>query len=80
MDGQDQDTRTQVRAAYTKVALGADSCGVGRCGSQQGGSLATGYSETDAVKSSSTSEAAPGSTASSRRGGWASRAASSAST
>ena len=48
MDGQDNDrTRAQVRAAYAKVATGADGCAVGCCGTQHGGSLALGYSEED---------------------------------
>ena len=48
MDGQQEDqTRAQVRAAYAKVAEGADGCGVGCCGTQQGGSLALGYTQDD---------------------------------
>jgi SAM-dependent methyltransferase len=48
MDGQNNDqTRAQVRAAYAKVAQGADGCGVGCCGTQHGGSLAMGYSPDD---------------------------------
>jgi arsenite methyltransferase len=48
MDGEDDDqTRSQVRAAYARVALGADGCAVGCCGTQQGGSLALGYSADD---------------------------------
>jgi arsenite methyltransferase len=45
MDGQNEDqTRAQVRAAYARVARGADGCAVGCCGTQHGGSLALGYS------------------------------------
>jgi SAM-dependent methyltransferase len=41
-------TRDQVRAAYGKVAKGqADGCSVGCCGTQQGGSLALGYTSED---------------------------------
>jgi SAM-dependent methyltransferase len=46
MDGRNEhETRAQVRAAYAKVAQGADGCAVGCCGTQRGGSLALGYSE-----------------------------------
>jgi SAM-dependent methyltransferase len=37
--------RQQVRATYGEVAKGKDGCSVGCCGSQNGGSLALGYSE-----------------------------------
>jgi arsenite methyltransferase len=49
MDTQDNDkVRTQVRAAYAKVAKGADGCSVGCCGSKAGsGSLAMGYTAAD---------------------------------
>jgi SAM-dependent methyltransferase len=48
MNAQDNDqTRTQVREAYAKVARGADGCAVGCCGTQQGGSLALGYTAED---------------------------------
>jgi arsenite methyltransferase len=40
-------TRDQVRAAYSKVAKGQDGCSVGCCGTQQGGSLALGYTSED---------------------------------
>lgn len=48
MESQDNDqTRSQVRAAYARVAEGQDGCAVGCCGMQNGGSLALGYSEQD---------------------------------
>jgi arsenite methyltransferase len=40
-------TRDQVRAAYGKVANGEDGCSVGCCGTQQGGSLALGYTSAE---------------------------------
>jgi arsenite methyltransferase len=44
MQTQDNDrVRDQVRAAYAKVAKGADGCGVGCCGTQGSGSMAMGY-------------------------------------
>jgi SAM-dependent methyltransferase len=43
----DDQTRAQVRAAYAKVATGADGCSVGCCGTQHGGSLALGYTQDD---------------------------------
>jgi SAM-dependent methyltransferase len=48
METQDNDqVRTQVRAAYAKVAQGADGCSVGCCGTKGSGSLAMGYTEAD---------------------------------
>jgi arsenite methyltransferase len=48
METQDNDqVRTQVRAAYAKVAKGADGCSVGCCGTKGSGSLAMGYTEAD---------------------------------
>jgi arsenite methyltransferase len=48
METQDNDqVRTQVRAAYAKVAKGADGCSVGCCGTTGSGSLAMGYTEAD---------------------------------
>jgi arsenite methyltransferase len=48
MEAQDNDqVRTQVRAAYAKVAKGADGCSVGCCGTTGSGSLAMGYTEAD---------------------------------
>ena len=39
--------RTQVRAAYAKVANGAGGCSVGCCGTEGAGSLALGYTPED---------------------------------
>jgi arsenite methyltransferase len=48
MDTQDNDrVRTQVRTAYAKVAKGAGGCSVGCCGTDDGGSLALGYTKED---------------------------------
>jgi arsenite methyltransferase len=48
METHDNDeVRARVRAAYTKVAKGADGCSVGCCGTKGSGSLAMGYSEHD---------------------------------
>jgi SAM-dependent methyltransferase len=48
METQDNDqVRTQVRAAYAKVAKGADGCSVGCCGTTGSGSLAMGYTAAD---------------------------------
>ena len=48
MESRDNDrVRERVRAAYTKVALGADGCAVGCCGNQSSGSLALGYTSED---------------------------------
>ena len=50
METQDNDTiRTQVRAAYAKVANGAGGCSVGCCGTANGGSIAMGYSSDELV-------------------------------
>jgi arsenite methyltransferase len=44
----DQDrVREQVRAAYGEIAKGKDGCSVGCCGTQNGGSLALGYTADD---------------------------------
>jgi SAM-dependent methyltransferase len=43
----DDETRTQVRAAYAKVADGQDGCAVGCCGGRNGGSRSVGYSEAE---------------------------------
>ncbi len=48
MDTQDNDrVRTQVRAAYAKIADGAGGCSVGCCGTENEGSLAMGYTKED---------------------------------
>jgi arsenite methyltransferase len=48
MQSQDKDqVRSQVRAAYAKVARGAGGCGVGCCGTEGSGSLAMGYTTED---------------------------------
>jgi SAM-dependent methyltransferase len=48
METSDQDrVREQVRNAYGEIAKGKDGCAVGCCGTQNGGSLALGYSEDD---------------------------------
>jgi SAM-dependent methyltransferase len=48
MENQDHDrVRTQVRAAYAKVAQGAGGCSVGCCGTEGRGSLAMGYTKED---------------------------------
>src|SRR5688572_4377498 len=48
MESHDSDrVREQVRAAYAKVARGADGCAVGCCGNQGSGSLAMGYTQDD---------------------------------
>lgn len=41
------EVRDHVRTAYAKIAQGADGCSVGCCGSENGGSLALGYTEDD---------------------------------
>jgi SAM-dependent methyltransferase len=44
----DQDqVRSQVRAAYAEIAKGRDGCGVGCCGTQGSGSLELGYTSED---------------------------------
>jgi arsenite methyltransferase len=51
METQDNDqVRGQVRAAYAKVAKGADGCSVGCCGTKGGGSLAMGYTVEDLAR------------------------------
>jgi arsenite methyltransferase len=48
METHDNDQiRTQVRAAYAKVAKGAGGCAVGCCGTEGAGSMAMGYTEED---------------------------------
>jgi SAM-dependent methyltransferase len=48
MENTNQDEiRAHVRAAYAKVAGGADGCKVGCCGTQGAGSLAMGYTPAD---------------------------------
>ncbi len=48
MDARQNDrVRTQVRAAYGKVAEGAGACSVGCCGTEGAGSLALGYTPED---------------------------------
>jgi SAM-dependent methyltransferase len=45
MERMDEDrVREKVRAAYGEIAKGKDGCSVGCCGTQNGGSLALGYS------------------------------------
>jgi arsenite methyltransferase len=48
MESHNEDkVREQVRAAYGEIAKGKDGCGVGCCGTQNGGSLALGYTKDD---------------------------------
>jgi SAM-dependent methyltransferase len=48
MDIQDNDrVRNQVRTAYANVAKGGSGCSVGCCGTEDGGSLALGYTNED---------------------------------
>jgi arsenite methyltransferase len=48
MENQDADrVREQVRSAYGEIAKGKDGCSVGCCGTQNGGSLALGYTADD---------------------------------
>jgi len=48
MDTQDNDrVRNQVRTAYANVAKGGSGCSVGCCGTEDGGSLALGYTNED---------------------------------
>jgi arsenite methyltransferase len=48
MEARDEDRiREQVRAAYGEIAKGKDGCAVGCCGTQNGGSLALGYTQGD---------------------------------
>jgi arsenite methyltransferase len=51
MESRDHDqVRAEVRAAYARVAKGADGCSVGCCGTQGGGSLAMGYTPEDLAR------------------------------
>lgn len=43
----DDETRTQIRTAYAKVANGQDGCAVGCCGTRSGGSRNVGYTDAE---------------------------------